>query len=681
MIQVRCPGCGYLQSLSEERFLSISDDYLNCPHCHEKVPKQWAPAAEESLPEEARHKMLAFSRRILNGGEINREIVHALESQVRHYGPVQESTKALGIGYTWLGEKKKAEEFLLLARKEAATDPEVLHSLLDVLFSQEKYSEAAEVGQTLMDTLGFRVEDEDVGRLALAFLGLGKADEAGKLMENPDLDPRNSFVKNARRKLNKHAGGGLRSLFGERGPLHRFFGGAGKDGLKMLTHRAGALMGLSRPSQPANVEPGERTGEFRAGKAVMEYWIYGPDVTIPQWEEIQTVLAESVSGRSERERTFHLLESLVEKNELTIDYLLRSEGNDLFDYPEDLIPENGLDFSEDDKERLLGAQLIVRLRLALDTAPGIDYVFFMMRFTEAVRSLTGGVVQDAVSHTLWGVDQWKSRAGNPRRKIVDTHIRCELLDEGDGLWIHTHGMQKFGFPELEMEGIPSDSAASGRSLMLMVAETLVRARDLRRGIQWPMPVAGTPVILLMEEVPKDEEDHFPLGSLKITPCLADEPPSDQEAMTRVFAELQAQPSSHAAAGRKSDPPPQGKEADPAEIARRRALQEKLLNAHRKARESLAEFKKSFQQRREFGGHVHAVKMGFPAQGGAYEWMWVSLDAWRGKSLVGYLENTPVLRKDLSKGSRVQLNEGEIFDWVIARGSVIVQGAYTEDIIS
>jgi uncharacterized protein YegJ (DUF2314 family)/tetratricopeptide (TPR) repeat protein len=645
------------------------------------VPKQWTPAAEESLPEEARHKMLAFSRRILNGGEISREIVHALESQVRHYGPIQESAKALGIGYTCLGEKRKAEEFLLLARKEAPNDPEALHSLLDVLFSMGKFSEAAEVGQALVDILGARVDDEDVGRLALSYLALGKQDEACKLLDNPDLDPKNHFVKQGRRKLNKHPGFGLRSLFGDSGPLHRLLGGVGKDGLKVLTHRAGAFMGLAWSTKPENLEPTERTGEFTAGKAVMEYWVYSQGAVIPQWEDIQTSLAESVSGRGERERVFSLLESLVEKNDLTIDYLLRSEGNELFDYPEELIPQNAWEFSEDDKRSLLDASLIVRLRLAVDNAPGIDYVFFMMRFVEAVRSLTNGVVQDAVSHTLWGTDQWKRRVASPRRKIVDTHVRCELLDEGVGLWIHTHGMQKFGFPELEMEGVPRDSAAAGRGLMLMVAETLVRARDLRRGIQWPMPVAGTSVILMMEAVPKDDEDHFPIGSLKITPCLAGEESTEPEAMTRVFAELQAKPAPHTSVGRKSNAQARDADADPADMERKRALQEKLLDAHRKARENLMEFKKSFQRRRDSGGHVHAVKIGFPAQGGTYEWMWVSLDAWRGKSLVGYLENTPVLRKDLSKGSRVQLNEGEIFDWVIAKGSVIIQGAYTEDIVS
>jgi len=307
-------------------------------------------------------------------------------------------------------------------------------------------------------------------------------------------------------------------------------------------------------------------------------------------------------------------------------------------------------------------------------------VFFMMHFAEAVRSVTTGVVQDAVSHTLWGTDQWKRCAAHPRRKIVEAHVRCELLDEGGIVWIHTHGMQKFGFPELEMEAIPKECAASARTLLMLVAEILVQARESRRGIQWPMPLAGTPVTLAMEALPKDDEDHFPIGSLKITPLCAGEESADPDALKRIFSEFQGKPASHASAARRSASPPTRPVSAPRKGPEKRELQEKILNAHRKAREDLPMFKKSFQQRRRTGGQVHAVKVGFPARGGTYEWMWVSLDAWRGKSLVGYLENTPVLRKDLSKGSRVQIGEGEIFDWVIASGGAIIQGAYTEKVV-
>lgn len=108
------------------------------------------------------------------------------------------------------------------------------------------------------------------------------------------------------------------------------------------------------------------------------------------------------------------------------------------------------------------------------------------------------------------------------------------------------------------------------------------------------------------------------------------------------------------------------------------LKQNLLNGHKRARQELPIFKKSFQQ----GGHdrrVYAVKIGFPAQGGQFEWMWVSLNNWQGEFLAGHVENVPVLRKDLEKGSLIKISEREIFDWVITREGKVLQGGYTERI--
>ncbi|MBM3300033.1 MAG: hypothetical protein FJY85_08765, partial [Deltaproteobacteria bacterium] len=231
MVQVRCPECGYLQTLSEERFLSISDDFLNCPHCHAKVPRHWDAEAGESVPEEVRHKMLAFSRRILNGGEVGREVVMALEALVRRYGAAAESHKALGIGYANVGEAKKAEEFLLQAREAAPDDLEILRCLLAVLLATKKFPEALDVGRTLLSLAATGADDQDVAGLALALIALDRRDEAERLMLSyPNLDGRNLLVKKARRGLNRGTGLGLAGVFGENGLLQRMLGRGWKQG-------------------------------------------------------------------------------------------------------------------------------------------------------------------------------------------------------------------------------------------------------------------------------------------------------------------------------------------------------------------------------------------------------------------------------------------------------------------
>ena len=470
MIQVRCPECGYLQTLSEERFLSISDDFLNCPHCHSKVPKEWTPTEDESVPEEARHKMLAFSRRILNGGDVGRDVVYALDSLVHHYGPMEESNKALGIGYAALGETKKAEDFLVQARQESPADREIMRSMLGVLVAQDKFHEAVEVGRALADSRVARLQDEDVARLAVALVGIEKVDEAKALLDSyPNLDPRNALVKQARKELKRSAGLGLRSLFREKGKIQRFLGSAGRDGLKSLTDRAKSFIAppehvaraaepeldiLERRKKPQASEPA--VPSVKRIQPLLEYWIYAPGSTIPRWEDIRDQLAKQHSRKGDRERAFNLLESALEKNNLTIDYVLKQDAEDLFNYPEELIPLNSRDLDDNDRRNLVEAKMIVRLQLAPADLPHTKYLPFMVMFVEAVRRLTGGLVQDAVSHTLWGTSLWQSHSQQPLENLVDSHVQFELLDEDGVVWIHTHGMQKFGLPEMEMEGVPAD---------------------------------------------------------------------------------------------------------------------------------------------------------------------------------------------------------------------------------
>ncbi len=695
MIQVRCPECGYIQTLSEERFLSISDDFLNCPHCHSKVPKQWTPGAGEAVPEEARHKMLAFCRRILNGGDVGRDVVYALESLVHHYGPMEDINKALGVGYAGLGETKKAEDFLVQARKESPADPEIMRALLALLIAQQKFHEAATVGRALVESAG-RIQDDDVAQLAVALVGIEKVEEARRLLDShPNMDPRNPLVKQARRELKRSEGLGIRSLFRGNGKIHRLLGGAGRDGLKSLTDRARSFVAppehpkksewpeldlIERNKEGQGLEPGR--GPTKKIQALTEYWIYAPSSAIPRWEGIQDRLAEQQPAKSGRNAAFNFLESMLDKNNLTIDYVLKQDAKELFNYPEELIPLNSRDLDDSDRRKLTEAKIIVRLRLAVPEAPHPNYLSFMVMFVEAVRGLTGGIVQDAVSHTLWGTSQWQRHLHEPPDKLVESHVQFELLDEEGMVWIHSHGMQKFGLPEIEIEEVPADLAPSARAMLSLVGETLIDCRQKRQNFGQPLNIPNTPFFFRMEVRPRDEENHFPEGSLRILPYVSDYDPQSPAAIKHALTMLQSKASPDRNSRRKAESPAGPINPDTAPNTSNEAVRERLLTAHKKARAGLPIFKQSFHKQAEPShGHVHAVKVGFPAQGDAYEWMWVSLVAWRGQALVGHLENTPVLRKDLHKGSRVQISEGEVFDWVITESGKVVGGAYTEQIVS
>ncbi|MFH0825630.1 MAG: DUF2314 domain-containing protein [Pseudomonadota bacterium] len=695
MVQVRCPECGFLQTLSESRFFSIPEDYIPCPHCRARVPKEWTPTSDESMPEETQHKILAFTLRILNSGDFSREIVHALESLVRHYGHREGSAKALALAYAGLEELGKAEEFLLQALENTPEDPELLRCMMRVKFDREFYSDAAQYGSLLLESAGAAVLDEDIARLSLAFAYLDKLDEARNLLESyPDLNPRNALVKQAGKMVGRGTTRGFGTFVAEWKPLHRLIGMIKTGALKALPARvrgagsggAGSSDGVEATSsgglETGAAGPGDEEAPTLGGggakvPVLLEYWIYTSAESVPTWESIGKRLAELHDGPKETARVLRMLEFYSEKKRLTLDYVFKRDAGDLFHYPPELIPANSRKLSEKEKHILTEARMIVRLRLVPAERAGLDYLAFMVRFVEAVRSLTDGVVQDAVSHSLWGSEEWKTRVvDDPLDSPAESHLHFEVLEERGNVWIHSHGMQKFGLPDVEMEGIPRDLAAAGRHLLTGTADHLILDRNADFDFESPREIPNTPFLFLMSPSSKDEEGHFPVGSLRILPYVADYDPMSTGTLRHVLNLVKLRARKDATVGRQAgnrEDKSRNKDEEFNRVDRRR----RMIDAHNRAKAELPRFKKSFQAASPKEGTVHAVKVGFPAQGGDFEWMWVTLEDWQGASIVGQLQNRPVLRRDLGLGARVQLHESEIFDWVISSRGAIVSGAYTE----
>ncbi|MCX5872822.1 MAG: DUF2314 domain-containing protein [Deltaproteobacteria bacterium] len=692
MVQVRCPDCGYLQSLSDERFLNISEDFLNCPHCHAKIPKTWKPVEVESIPEEVRHKILAFSSRILNGGGITREVVCALESLVRKYGALENSVRALGLGYASVGEAKKAEEFLTQVHNQDSNDKDVLQALLKVYLAQEKYPEAIQAGSYLAQTS--EPTDGDIGRLGLALIRVGREEEARHLFETrPAMDNKNPALRKARRELNGGSSLSLGAILGGKVPFNKIFSMSGREGLKALRSRARLLVSSPRSqllktlrgtTESKSSKENESDTSVNLESALWighcEYWVYSPTSTIPSWDNLKRSFLQQPANRQNRSRELQTLENLIARQKLTIDYILREEAGELFDYPAELIELNARELGAADYGILNNAQMIIRITFSDVAELALENIIFLTKFVEAIRDVSGGVIQDAISHALWGRRAWERHLYDDGGQLVQSNILLELLDEDGGLWAHSHGMQKFGLPDVELEGVPKELGGAAAKLVLGVCETLVNLRTVSSIIPQPIHVHDSSVLCAFEYRKSDTEGHFPQGSFQISPYMDEGKPKSRDSLCEALKFFNRLESQHQDLS--------GEKHSVLESSQQRVgilspdlieLRRKILEAHKTALSSLDIFRKSFQDSSLTGEQVHAVKVGFPANGGQYEWMWVSLDAWTGKSLDGFLENAPVLRKDLQKGAKVSINEAEIFDWVIANGANILEGGFTEKV--
>ncbi len=666
---------------------------MKCPHCATPMPRQDLRSDEEPIPEEIAHKILAFSSRILSGGEFTRDVVLALESMINHYGETEEALKALGIGFTRLGEPRKAEPFLVKALTAHPEEVDLVRCLLTVQLTQRDYARAVRTGTHLLGLLGPRPADEDVAKLILGHLGAGAPDKARSLVQAfPGLDSGNPLVKHALKELKRVSGSGFGGVLQ---PLKRLWGKKSSQSLQSFGRRAMDLVKRNRESAAnAAKRLNPKTNARVSGKSsppaatepiqasMLEYWIFAPGCEVPRWEAVRDHLERTLTNPKARKTVPALLDQFLNKKRLTTDYLLKQDAPDSFEYPEELIPRNSRDLGADDRAIVTNATMIVRVVLVTDDCLSLDYLVTGIFAVEAVRSLTNGVVQDAVSHTLWGTERWKTDVvSNPLHNLVENHVRFDTLDEKGIAWIHSHGMQKFGLPELEMESVPTEYAAYGRRLMIAAARSLIEKRRRGQPPSPPVELNRAPFLLDLEPRPRDEEGHFPIGSLQVFPYVADYDPRNPNTLRHVLRMVESRGHRLSDQAEQPRPEPPDLQAGSSEGTGPGVLKARLLQAHRQARQELVEFKRSFLDQGRVEGAVHAVKVGFPVTGGDYEWMWVSLDGWREGSMVGHVENDPVLRTDLRRGSQVNVEEGQVFDWVIARDGRVLEGAYTEELLT
>ncbi|MFH0959338.1 MAG: DUF2314 domain-containing protein [Pseudomonadota bacterium] len=692
MVQVRCPDCGYLQSISEERFLNIAEDFLNCPHCHAKIPKTWEPVEVDSIPEDVKHKILAFSSRILNGGEINRDVVCALETLVRKYGAPENSVRALGLGYASVGEAKKAEEFLAKALDQDDNDKEVLQALLKSFMIQEKYEDAMKSGLHL--TQAFDPEDDDVGRLCIALIRLDRKEEATRFLNSKSyINSKNRIIRKARKELTGGQSLNFSAILTGKVPFNKLFSMPGRDSLKAFSNRARSLVSSTGPrhsdstqaiaqahADPVGLCQTSRTNlDSTLWISNCEYWVYSPTSSIPSWELLKRSFLQLPANRQNRSRELENLENLIAKQKLTIDYILREEAGELFEYPLEMMEFNARELDAADYGVLKNAQMIIRVRFSDLAEVAKENVGFLARFVEAVRDVSGGVIQDAVSHVLWGRKAWERHLYEGSDQMIRSNILVELLDEEGEIWAHSHGMQKFGLPDVEIECVPREYGSSAVKLILSACETLVGMRIESSLISQPLRLRNSSVSCSFEYRKSDPEGHFPTGSFRIFPYTQGTEPASESALIDSLKEFNRS-SDHFAHPKEKKVSLNTSGTDVGRLSQDLIdLKHRILEAHRKARSNLDIFRRSFQDSGLSINQTHAVKVGFPTQAGQYEWMWVSLDAWRGKSIEGSLENAPLLRTDLRKGIKVSINEAEIFDWVITQGNEILEGGFTERI--
>ncbi len=176
----------------------------------------------------------------------------------------------------------------------------------------------------------------------------------------------------------------------------------------------------------------------------------------------------------------------------------------------------------EDAQTLRAGTLTFDMRVKADEQQTAESLRWAMNILRALVSLTGGAVVDPAAQTAWGVTQLGAMLAGPATAQMVIH------DEAwgaDSRWLHTHGLQKFGRPELDLADIPVALRAEAETFLLEVAENLAQGERLAAGQEIDMEDLGAVVAVT---VAPDAEHKAPYTRLR----LADSPaPGERQSIS------------------------------------------------------------------------------------------------------------------------------------------------------
>lgn len=166
--------------------------------------------------------------------------------------------------------------------------------------------------------------------------------------------------------------------------------------------------------------------------------------------------------------------------------------------------------SPEDAQTLRNGTLELRLRVTAIDALALPALDWAMRVLRVLLDLTEGAAVDPAAQRCYG------RTALARFDGADPLAHLAIHDElwdADSRWLHTHGMQKFGRPELDLVGVPLSLEDDGLAFLRDVAASLARGALLAAGQEIEWEDLGAVVAL---GVPSDVHHQAPFGRLRLT---------------------------------------------------------------------------------------------------------------------------------------------------------------------
>jgi uncharacterized protein YegJ (DUF2314 family) len=303
--------------------------------------------------------------------------------------------------------------------------------------------------------------------------------------------------------------------------------------------------------------------------------------------------------------------------------------------------------------------------------------------SRALAGDLGGVILDPELPRLEPLGSHSQPLPPELRVQLGDHIVVPYSMDERGLgWMTTNGMRKFGLPDLQIEDFPPNLHDKLAILMNGMARRVfaeLRAQTADRPVRPEVLQIGPEIRLSLQDFTAEGEPppkvlhgargwtrvrlRYDPGRNSTTPFLTLLPPrgfrGDQGVwLNALLTDLF------------------GAEDTLRTVDKNSSAMEA---AHQRAVEELPVVKQRFQRGLQ-PEQTLFVKYAFPTSGDGHEYMWIAVNTWKGGRLRGQLANDPQWRRDLRAGQTVELDEKDVFDWMIQLPDGHSEGGYTTTVV-
>ncbi|WP_420572457.1 DUF2314 domain-containing protein [Kordia sp.] len=302
------------------------------------------------------------------------------------------------------------------------------------------------------------------------------------------------------------------------------------------------------------------------------------------------------------------------------------------------------------------------------------------KFTEWIYETikdTDFVAYDGETREYFLPETWKTRRvdtwENGLPSIVD-HITGHSYRQEAFCRTITLGMQRFGLPDLVIENTACSNVNTANHLITVIAQLMIegqevtvddfevnlknikskRLQEMLEDLMYENASKATTVSF--KEATRDEGDPFNM-LLEIN-FNNENYPNPQAFQDATFKELF------------------GSEDDITHVNHN----EEILAASERAKKRLPALRKLFNDGLDAGNNL-LLKAPFTTDDGGNEWMWIEVTKWTGETIEGILQNEPYYIKDLKSGTKVTIQQADVFDYIFQKSDGTSEGNETGRLIA